>query len=66
VNWKSFAAANLVGRLPVAIAMTLVGSHGLELSPMTIVILVILSVAMFIIIQKLSKKAESHYVESVN
>lgn len=58
VNPLHFAAANLIGRLPVAITMTLVGSHGLELSPSTIAILVIASIAMVIVVQRIGKKAE--------
>lgn len=45
---RRFLAANILGRLPHSILLTLIGSHGLELTPFTWGVLAVLVAALYI------------------
>lgn len=54
IKSQSFAIVNLISRIPVAIALTLVGSHGLEVSWQTVLIATLVSLGMFLYVRRFS------------
>ena len=58
-----FFAANILGRLPGVIMLTLIGSHGLELSPISWAIMGIIVAAFYVIGRLAILKIERRYKE---
>jgi len=60
---KKFLAANMLGRIPAAVILTLVGSHGLVLSSQTLAIAAMISVFMIVVLHRLANHIEGRYLD---
>lgn len=65
ISARKFAIANLIGRLPVVITMTLIGSHGLQLSPVLLVAVAAASLPLYLLWSSFGKKI-SHKLNRSN
>jgi uncharacterized membrane protein YdjX (TVP38/TMEM64 family) len=61
ISAYSFLAANFLGRLPSVIMLTLIGSHGLEMSPLAWGVMGSIALALYIIGRITLRKVESRY-----
>ncbi|MEJ2750233.1 MAG: hypothetical protein P8183_20345, partial [Anaerolineae bacterium] len=58
---RKFLAANFLGRLPSAILLTLIGSHGLQFSTATWVGILLLAIAVYISGRLVISRIERRY-----
>jgi uncharacterized membrane protein YdjX (TVP38/TMEM64 family) len=58
ISWLKFLVANFFGRLPGVLAMTLIGSHGLALSPQVWVIFFVGGIILLFLARLVLKKIE--------
>jgi uncharacterized membrane protein YdjX (TVP38/TMEM64 family) len=61
ISGMSFFAANVLGRLPSVIMLTLIGSHGLELSTFSWAILGLITATLYVVGRFAIKRIESRY-----
>lgn len=61
ISFWEFLAANMVGRLPGVILVTLIGSHGLELSGQQGLFLAVGGVILFVAARLVANKVQRHY-----
>lgn len=59
ISPRSYLAANLIGRLPAAILMTLVGSHGLQITLPVWLLVIGISIVMVYIFHRMGKRIEA-------
>ncbi len=61
ISARKFLAANFLGRLPGAIILTLIGSHGLQFSPATWAAVLILTATVYIFGRLILSRIEQQY-----
>lgn len=59
ISPRSYLAANLIGRLPAATLMTLVGSHGLQVTLPVWLLVIAISILMVYVFHRMGKKIEA-------
>jgi uncharacterized membrane protein YdjX (TVP38/TMEM64 family) len=65
ISPKRFLAANFLGRLPCAVMMALIGSHGFELPPQAWVPIAMVSASMFLIWRYCAAKLDERYSQQL-
>lgn len=65
ISFWSFLAANFFGRLPGVIGLTLIGSHGLELSTQQWLIIAVVGLGLFLTGRYITNKLQKYYLPSV-
>jgi uncharacterized membrane protein YdjX (TVP38/TMEM64 family) len=66
ISPRKFFLANLLGRLPCAIFVTLIGSHGFELPLYFWVLIILVIVVMCLIWKKVSNQIQTHFFRPVS
>ena len=61
ISSRRFLAANFLGRLPCAVLMTLIGSHGFEWPLQAWVLIILASASMFLVWRYCSAKLDERY-----
>jgi uncharacterized membrane protein YdjX (TVP38/TMEM64 family) len=61
ISSRKFLAANFLGRLPGAIILTLIGSHGLQFTPTAWALILVVAAAIYTIGRLVIHRIESQY-----
>lgn len=61
ISPRRFLIATIIGRIPTAVLMTLIGSHGFRLPPQLLMLIVVASIGGFVAWQWWTRKPEGRY-----